>query len=235
MDCKTVRDSVEADPAQLDRECAEHLEACDACAAYADRVRSSEWLIHEALRFDVAALKRRAGRRSTGRLTVLRRRTVWMSVAAASVAGLALWFGVNVGPVAGDDPLLAAVVQHWYEEPHSWERTDVQISPASLEAVVSGRAAVDMNRLGLLSYAQSCLVRGEWVPHLVLQGERGPVMVLLLPHERVAEPLPLALPAEGLSGMILPLGEGSVAVMGEAGESIERLRERISAAVEWTI
>ena len=86
-----------------------------------------------------------------------------------------------------------------------------------------------------MSYAHSCFVRGEWVPHLVVQGERGPVMLLLLPHERVTEPVPLELPEEGLAGVIVPLGEGSVAIMGETDESMEPIRERLNAAVEWSI
>jgi len=235
MDCKTFRDRIEADPAHLDKDCAEHIEGCAPCTAYSDRVRNAEWLIHEALRFDVAATKRYAARKSAVRWTIVRRRTVWTGVAAMLVAGAALWFGVNVGPAVGTDPLLADVIEHWYEEPGSWVRTDVQISPASLEEVVSGRVEIDIGRLGLLSYAQSCFVRGEWVPHLVMQGERGPVMLLLLPHERVDEPLTLTLPDEGLSGVIVPLGEGSIAVIAEDGEPMVPIREQLDAAVEWSI
>jgi hypothetical protein len=33
----------------------------------------------------------------------------------------------------------------------------------------------------------------------------------------------------------MPLGDGSVAVMGDAGEPLEPIRERIAAAVEWSI
>ncbi len=235
MDCRTVRERIEADPARLDQACAEHAEQCTACTAFAERVRSAEWLIHEALRFDVAALKRSAGRKPASRWIVVRSRTVWTGVAAMLVVGVAVWFGIVVGPVVDDGPLVAAVVEHWYEEPQSWVRTDVRISPASLEDVLGGQAEVDMTRLGLLSYAHSCLVRGEWIPHLVIQGDRGPVMLLLLPHERVTEPVPLELPAEGLSGEIMPLGEGSVAVMGEPGEPMEAIRERLAATVEWSI
>jgi hypothetical protein len=235
MDCETVRYRIEADPAHLDKDCAEHIEGCAACTAYFDRVRNTEWLIHEALRFDVAAMKRDAARKSMVRWTIVRRRTVWSGVAAMFVAGVALWFGVNVGPAVGTDPLLAEVTNHWYEEPESWVRTDVQISPASLAEVVSGRPEIDIGRLGLLSYAQSCFVRGEWVPHLVMQGERGPVMLLLLPHERVDEPLTLTLPDEGLSGVIVPLGEGSIAVIAEDGEPMAPIREQLGAAVEWSI
>jgi hypothetical protein len=131
--------------------------------------------------------------------------------------------------------LLAEVIDHWYEEPGSWVRTDVQISPASLVEVVNGQAEIDIGHLGLLSYAQSCFVRGEWVPHLVMQGERGPVMLLLLPHERVDEPLTLTLPDEGLSGVIVPLGEGSIVVLAEDDEPMAPIREQLEAAVEWSI
>ena len=235
MDCNTVRERIEADPAHLDQACAEHTEQCAACTAFAERVRNAEWLIHEALRFDVAAVKRRAARTPANRWIVVRSRTAWPGVAAMLVVGAAVWLGIAVGPVVDNGPLVAEVLDHWYEEPQSWVRTDVRISPASLEEVLGGQAEVDITRLGLLSYAQSCLVRGEWIPHLVIQGDRGPVMLLLLPHERVTEAVPLALPAEGLSGEIMPLGEGSIAVMGEPGEPMEAIRERLEATVEWSI
>ncbi len=235
MDCKTVRERIEADPARVDQACAEHTEKCAACTAFAERVRNAEWLIHEALRFDVIALKRRAARRPASRWIVVRHRTVWTGVAAMLAVGVAVWLGMAVGPVAGNGQLVTEVLEHWYEEPQSWVRTDVRISPASLEEVLDGHADVDMSRLGLLSYAQSCFVRGEWIPHLVVQGDRGPIMLLLLPHERVTESVPLELAEEGLSGLIMPLGEGSVVVMGEKDEPMEPIRERLTAAVEWSI
>lgn len=235
MDCKTVRERIEADPAHLDQASAEHTEQCAACTAFAERVRNAEWMIHEALRFDVAALKRRVAGKPARRRVVVQRRTVWKSVAAMLVVGVAVWFGIAVRPVVDNGSLVAEILEHWYEEPQSWVQTDVRISPASLEEVLNGQADVDMTGLGLLSYAQSCLVRGEWIPHLVVQGERGPIMLLLLPHESVTDPVPLELPEEGLSGVIVPLGEGSVAVMGEEGEPLEPIRERLAAAVEWSI
>ncbi len=235
MDCKTVRERIESDPAHLDQECAEHTEQCAACTAFAERVRNAEWLIHEALRFEVAALKRGTERRSARRWAVSQRRTASLGVAAMLVVGVAVWLGITGRAVVDNGPLVAEILEHWYEEPQSWIQTDVRVSPASLEEVLSGQAEVDMTRLGLLSYAQSCLVRGEWIPHLVIQGERGPVMLLLLPHERVTEPVPLELPEQGLAGVIVPLGEGSVAVMGEEGEPLESIRERLAVAVEWSI
>ena len=61
------------------------------------------------------------------------------------------------------------------------------------------------------------------------------LMLLLLPHEQIAEPLPLDLPEEGLRGVILPVGDGSIAILGEDGESMDPLADRIDSAVEWSI
>jgi hypothetical protein len=70
---------------------------------------------------------------------------------------------------------------------------------------------------------------------LVVQGEAGPVMVLLLSREILAETMPLDLAAEGLRGLILPLGEGSVAILGDDAEDLQSVQEDIAGAVEWTI
>ena len=235
MDCTLVREKIEADPAHLDDAAVAHLQECAACSAYADRVNNAERLINEALRFDVSALKDNAARPTAPAPLFVRYRSALGGDAAAIVVGVAVWFGTSIAPSTQSAELVAEVVQHWYEEPDSWVRTDVQVSAASLQRVVNGQAEIDIAELGLLSYAQSCFVRGEWVPHLVLQGEQGPVMLLLLPHESVDEPLPLAMPDEGLSGVIVPHGEGSIAIMGEDSEPIPPIQNRLGDSVEWSI
>jgi hypothetical protein len=203
--------------------------------AYSERLRNAEWLIHEALRFDVAALKAGAGRKPRGLAGLVRHRAVPAGVAATLVAAVAIWLGIGRGPDVGEDLLVAEILEHWHHEPASWVETDVRVSPASLEEVTAGRASVDANRLGLVSYARSCFVREQWVPHLVIQGSQGPVMLILLPHESVRQPLRLDLPEQRLEGVLLPVGEGSVAILGETGEALERIRERVSDAVAWSI
>ena len=239
MDCKQVRERIESDPAVLEQDYADHTEQCEACNAYAERLRNAEALIHEALRFDVSVLKHRVEAQAAGPAHNRAWQKSYVGVAAVMVVGLAVWLGRGIGlseqPSGDYSALVAEVAAHWYEEPDSWVQTDVRISPASLQEVILGKAEIDISRLGELSYAMSCFVRGEWVPHLVMQGSNGPVMLLLLPHEAVTGPQPLDLPEEGLSGTIVPLGEGSVAIMGERNEPLEVIRERLDAAVEWSI
>jgi len=233
MDCETFRQITAGDPAELDEQCVAHARDCPACAAFSERVRSAEWLIHEAMRFDVAALKSHAGR--PARRWATSPRAGWAGVAAVLIAGLAVWFGSSRGPDLSEELLVAEILEHWHLEPESWDTTDVRISPASLEEVIGGQVDVNVNQLGLVSYARSCFVRDNWVPHLVIQGERGPVMLLLLPDEPISEPLPLDMPEQGLQGVILPLGGGSVAVLGTDGEAMEPIRQRVSDALEWSI
>jgi hypothetical protein len=79
------------------------------------------------------------------------------------------------------------------------------------------------------------LVAGQWVPHLVVQGTEGPVMILLLPPRAIPDTMPLSLPEQRIDGRLLPHGEGSIAVMGRDGEPLEDIGQRALAAVEWTI
>ena len=163
MDCEIFRERVAADPTDLDADCAVHAEACVACAAFGERVRNAEWLIQEALRFDVAAVKAGAERK----LPVYRTPTAWrFGAVAALVAVFAVWLGLDRGPDPDSRLLVAEVLEHWHEEPGSWVSTDVRVSPASREEVTAGNAAVDATGLGLVSYARSCYVRDRWVPHL---------------------------------------------------------------------
>ncbi len=234
MDCQEYRQHIEADPAWTDEAGATHERSCGTCAAYAQRVRMAERLIGEALRFDVASV-REPQRASAEPRRYGSMRTTWAMAASAAVAAVGVWLVMTFVPSGDPDRLVAAVQDHWYHEPASWVQTSSPVNTAALEMALSGSAQVDLDRLNVVSYARSCLVNGRWVPHLVVQGEAGPVMLLLLSRENVAEPLPLDLPEEGLHGLIMPLEEGSIAILGDDEESLESLQEDVTAAVEWTI
>jgi hypothetical protein len=230
MDCETFRRRIGEDPARLTEECARHAEQCPACSAYAARARHAEALVHRALRFDVKTARARGGK-SRGRAPL---RTAGIAAAAAIVGALAMWVGMSRGPSYEDAALVTEVLDHWHLEPDSWVKTSTPVPSSLVEEVTSGRAQVRVSRLGLVSYANLCYVHGQWVPHLVVQGTEGPIMVLLLPRQHLDRDLPLALPAEGLKGVLVPFGKGSIALLGEDGEPIEALRERMPGAVRWT-
>jgi uncharacterized protein DUF3379 len=84
----------------------------------------------------------------------------------------------------------------------------------------------------LITYAQSCVINGREVPHLVIQGERGPITILLMPEEKVSGPESVT--GESVKGVILPVGNGSIAIFGEREEALERIERKVLDSVTWS-
>lgn len=231
MDCELIKRAIAEDPALHSADVERHLAGCASCAAYAARAAQAERRILTALRFDVATLGEARHRvpapREGGR------RTAFAAVAAALVAGAAVWLGLGVTGLGGRT-FAQEVAEHWFEEPDSWTRTDVVVGDVALASALDGQARIDLGALGRVTYARSCLVAGQWVPHLVVQGVEGPVMLLLLPRRAISDSMPLSLPEQRIDGRLLPHGDGSIAVMGRDGEPLDAVGRRALAAVEWT-
>jgi hypothetical protein len=65
-----------------------------------------------------------------------------------------------------------------------------------------------------------------------MQGEKGPVTILLMPDEAVAEAVPFS--DARTRGIILPVGNGSVAILGERDEQLENIQNSILQSVMWS-
>jgi hypothetical protein len=157
---------------------------------------------------------------------------------AAAVLVVALTYWLLVGSNANLTPeeFAAEITKHWYHEPESWVVTASQVENSILADVLDDSAEVDLAQLRGVSYANLCRVAGKRIPHLVIQGEQGPYMVLLMPGRSLDSPIPLTLPDEGLSGHIVPVGTGSIAVLGTGvAADVERMEASIVSAVNWTI
>ncbi len=70
------------------------------------------------------------------------------------------------------------------------------------------------------------------MPHLVIQGERGPVTILLMPEEKVSGAQLFG--DDVIQGVILPVGNGSIAIVGGAGERLDEIQERVRNSVTWS-
>jgi hypothetical protein len=110
------------------------------------------------------------------------------------------------------------------------------VSAQALGAVVDPKVSTMDPDIGLITYAMSCVINGNTVPHLVIQGERGPVTLILLPDETIDESIRLS--GVNVQGVILPVGSGSIAVIGEREDQLEEIGEigrRLSETVHWNI
>lgn len=235
MHCEAFRQAVTADPAARTAELVAHAAACPDCSAYQDELQGFDQKLRAALAIDVPPLSMPALPAGADVVPIPRRaswaRAGWISLAAS--IGLV---AVMVGNWRGGEPPAASlaeqVIAHLDHEPASLAVTDIPVSERRFNAVARP-ALVDVSRdIGLVTYASSCVINGKEVPHLVVQGESGPVTILLLPQEKITAAVPLR--GTSIEGVILPVGNGSVAIIGNRGESIDRWRERVAATIHWT-
>ena len=82
-----------------------------------------------------------------------------------------------------------------------------------------------------ITYAQSCWFRGHYVPHLVVQTAQGPATVLILRNQRVNARQTFH--EAGMSGVIVPAPQGSLAVLTRGGANVETLAMQMQQDVRW--
>ena len=192
--------------------------------------------IASALEIDVPALEMpELPDIDTANVTALPRRRFsapqWLAV-AATVAAVAVlgFFTLAEDPVY--DSLADEIIAHLDHEPYALQVTDVAVPDRRLNRIVPANIATMNHDAGLITYAESCVINGKLVPHLVIQGQHGPVTILLMPDEMVDGPQSLT--GESINGVILPVGDGSIAIIGEDGENLERVEENLKDSVRWS-
>lgn len=234
QDCETYRQTIAADPWV---ELADgHDSQCAACREYRNELQALDRRIARALSLRVPKLEipelDEIDATNVGMLRP-RRRTMpaWLAVAATVLVAAVLAFRM-LGTEISDPSLADEIIAHLEHEPYALRVTDRAVSSSRLARVVPASVATLDSSAGLITYAQSCVINGHDVPHLVIQGERGPVTILLMPEETVDAPQ--AINGSSIDGIILPVGRGSIAIIGEQGEDLERIKNSMRNSVAWT-
>jgi hypothetical protein len=234
MNCDEYRQTIAADPATRKGE--DHASVCVECRRYRDEIRALDADIAKALQIAVPPLVKLElpDIRADNVVALAARKgpskPAWFALAASVL--LAVFAGIRmIGPDV-EYSLADEVLAHAYHEPASLNVTTVAVSDAELESVVPGDIAHMTHDAGLITYARTCPINGKDVPHLVIQGERGPVMILLMPDEPVDKAVPLE--DETSHGVILPVGGGSIAIVAPRGESLERIEDSVLNSVAWS-
>jgi hypothetical protein len=128
--------------------------------------------------------------------------------------------------------LAAQVLSHLDHEPNALLPTNTEVAEQRLAQVVNDEVGTMDRNIGLVTYAMSCVINGRTIPHLVIQGEKGPITLLLMPEEMVSMPVPLI--GESINGVILPVGNGSIAIIGQRNERLDDIKKRVVNSVEWS-
>jgi hypothetical protein len=256
MICSEARIALGADPDGTDTAVAEHLRACGACSAYARELQLLDALLHESMSVPVPDIKlptgpyavnpeedARAAELESGATRPTKQtptsarpalgqswrhlgRPLALAASVASVAVLAglLWVGIP------RDSLATAVVEHMANEPDAWGATTT-LPDASVAGVLSRSGVrLEPGRLDI-TYAHSCWFRGRHVPHLIVVTPDGPVTVVVLPRERVADTVEFQ--EDGYRGMLVAAERGSIAVLTRDRADVDAVAQRVRKAIRY--
>jgi hypothetical protein len=154
----------------------------------------------------------------------------WRQWALAASAVLAVFALFAVWLLRPSDTLAHEVVTHVQGEPESWFATQ-HVSAQGIDKVLRGSGVqLDINSDRIM-YAQSCWFRGHYVPHLVVETARGPATVMILRHEEVSAPQKFR--EAGMTGIIVPAGQGSIAVLARGVVGVDDIAAQMSQDVHW--
>jgi len=235
MNCEEYKEALTADPA-FDGG-AEHVAGCSDCQAFTRKVQSLNLRVAKAMQLDVPELRMPElpdiDTDNVATLPVRKRSTrpMWFAVAATMVLATSIAVRMS-GVFESYGSLTEQVLAHVDNEPASLRVTDTPIDDDMLVLAVPAKFAVFDRSESLITYAMPCTINGNSVPHLVIQGQYGPVTILLMPEEPVAEATPID--GENVQGIILPVGDGSIAIIGAREEPLEPIKKNVLESVTWT-
>jgi hypothetical protein len=220
MSCARTRLQIGADPSVATPGLEAHVAGCPACARFREEMRSLDVDIRRALQEPPrASVSRRQ-----------RLQPLWRQWALAASVLLALAAVLGLWVLRPSQTRAREVVAHVQAEPESWLATQL-VSTASIAAALRGSGA----ELGVTSdkvtYAHTCWFRGRYVPHLVVQTAHGPVTVMILSHERVL--VRRSFHEAGMSGVIVPAGTGSIAVLSRDGGDMNAMAGQMQHEIRW--
>jgi len=243
MNCEKYKEAITADPSESFENGAEHAALCAACSEFKAEIQALDAMIGRALRIDVPDLELpelSPVDASNGKVVDLPVRArprvstpVWLGIAASFALAAIIGLQFTGSDLDADQLLAREVLAHLDHESWALTVTDVAVSPERFSRVVNPVAGTMDRSIGLVSYARTCLINGNSIPHLVIQGKKGPITLLLMPDETVTSAV--SLNGDAVNGVILPVGDGSIAIIGDREEELTDLQEQVVNAVKWRI
>jgi len=235
MNCTDYKEALMADPGFNDK--SGHAETCADCQAFSTEILVLNEKIAAAMEITVPELvmPELPDIDTKNVVSLSSRRVVskpaWFAIAATVL--LAAVVGIRMtGPGTSYGTLQEQVLAHVDHEASALLPSTTPVSDRELSRAVPKDIAIMNHDAGLITYAKSCSINGKDVPHLVIQGTRGPITILLMPDERVAEVT--TFDGVSIKGIILPVGDGSIAIIGDREEQLDQVKENVLDSVMWS-
>ena len=215
-ECAHARIAIGGEPHALPPEVTAHLTTCAGCRQFLAETVALDGRLRAALELPLSNFRKAAP-------APARRFALAASVVLAVLVGGSFWL-FRPQPALADE-----LVDHVRHESGSWGAREVLT--ASELADVLRQAGVTFDSSMPVVYAMACPFHGRLVPHLVVQAASGPMTVMLLAHEKVSERQEFS--EGGFEGVLLPAGEGSVAVLMQNGKVPEAAAMQVLSGVRW--
>jgi hypothetical protein len=215
-ECAHARIAIGGEPHALPPEVTAHLTTCAACRQFHAETIALDGRLRAALELPLSNFRKAAPAQP-------RRFALAASVVLAMLLGGSFWLFRPQNALADE------VVDHVRHESGSWSAHE-ELSAAELADVLR-LAGVAFDTSMPVVYAMACPFHGRRVPHLVVQTANGPMTVMLLAHEKVSERQEFS--EGGFQGILLPAGEGSVAVLMQNGKVPDAVATQVLSEVRW--
>ena len=108
----------------------------------------------------------------------------------------------------------------------------VRVDPNQVKSLISHIGAYLKNDLGTVYYAKKCNIKGQNAAHLVVASEHGPITLFMLPGETRSATSQIQFDDQQ-RGLLVPAGQGSIAVLGQTSESLQATAQQINLSLAW--
>ena len=237
MNCLDCRRELLVDPRSESAELTTHIKHCNTCRQEQQRLLDLDDALDKALAYPVPGgladriidtTRDEADNQSASKQ--VRSGRIWQMAAGIMLGiGLAMYLGLHhYNPLNTAGALDTTVLNHITDEiNHLYETHD--ISNEKLDTIMTAINTRASDGIGKLNYAGKCQIRKNVGAHLIVNGEKGPVTVLVMPGEHIDGNMDVK--SERFDGMIYPTGYGSIAVVGEKDEQIPVIAERMLSSI----
>ena len=224
MNCFEFRRHLTIDPRSQDADLLQHKRECTACAGFAAQQARFEERLAEALHVEVPAELH--ARLVLNQSLHQSRRIRTLAIAATVLLTVALAGGWWLRPL---DPSLDRTIIAHIEKERDLLALRERVPDVKATQVSQAIGMPLQGHVGEIRHAGICAIGKHYGGHLVLAGTRGPVTVLLLPGESMARRQ--SFEGGGFQGILVPTGYGGMAIVGQQGEVLDKVEQRIQIAL----
>lgn len=159
----------------------------------------------------------------------------WHIAVAASIAfitGLTLPIVNNIYRTPMDIGSLA--LQHVQKESFFIAKVNENATIENVNVKLARYGGVVHNELGKILFVNYCGFEGVSALHLILEGEKGPVNVFVMPKDANFNDV-VEFSNQYLKGISEQFGNNNVVIVGERNESLNRIKDKLTTNIQWEI